>query len=95
MGKRGIISDEPVQGWWSSVYCPGGWGGHSGFPPSDDESCGVDVTADARNKMKGQGCSGTALVSLDVSTECPETESDQARRPKVWMLQGNSKSILS
>ena len=67
----------------------------AGFPPSDDESCGVDVTADARNKMKGQGCSGTALASLDVSTECPETESDQARRPKVWMLQGNSKSILS
>lgn len=96
MGKRAAtFDDEPVQAWWSSVYCPGGWGGHSGFPPSEDELCDVDVTADAGNKLKGQGCSGTDLSSLDMSTECPKTESDQARRRKVWMLQGNSTSILS
>lgn len=36
MGKRNfVIPLEPVQGWWSAVYCPGGWSGHSGFP--DDE----------------------------------------------------------
>ena len=77
------MSDEPVQGWWSSVYCPGGWGGHSGFPPSDDESCDVAVAAGARQNLKDQGCSGTSLASLDVSTECPETESDKARSQKV------------
>ena len=33
--RKFVISSEPVQGWWSAVYCPGGWSGHSGFP--DDE----------------------------------------------------------
>lgn len=36
MGKRKfVLPSEPVRSWWSNVYCPGGWSGHSGFP--DDE----------------------------------------------------------
>ena len=34
---------EPVTNWWSNVYCPGGWGGHSGFPSDDDSSDDVLV----------------------------------------------------